>query len=316
MCVTRPGATLSPCLNLFIDIDHSDQTMTTAVRNYPESNITLGALCMCAAMLGGSSIDVVVKALAGDYPTAQIVLLRSAFAIPIITFVVYQSVGLAALKYAGFRWQLWRGLLTAGANFGFFYGLGYVPLVMALMLAYISPVLIVLLAKPLLGEDIGPWRLCGVLVGFAGVLIVVQPDEFGMHPAVWAIIGSAVCWALLSISNRALAGKVSTPVLTFYTYPVALLLAALLTWGQWIEPVGWDWALFALAGFGSLIAHGFAALAYRYAAAGLIAPFEYTALIWISLAGFLFWGEVPSWAVWVGGVAVILGGYIALRAPA
>ena len=140
------------------------------------------------------------------------------------------------------------------------------------------------------------------------------PDEFGAHPAVWAIIGSAVCWALLSISNRALAGKVSSSVLTFYTYPVALILAAALTMGNWITPQGWDWGLFAMAGLGSVVAHGFAALAYRYAAAGVIAPFEYTALIWLSLAGYLFWGEVPTWSVWVGGVAVIFGGYIALRA--
>lgn len=284
-------------------------------RTYPESNLTLGALCMCAAMLGGSSIDVAAKALAGDYSTAQIVLLRSLFAIPVITWIVHQEVGLAQLKTAGFKWQLWRGLLTAGANFGFFYGLGHVPLVMAIMIAYISPVLIVLLSRPLLGEAVGPLRLFGVLLGFSGVAFVIQPDEFGVHPAVWAIAGSAVCWALLSLSNRALAGRVSSSVLTFYTYPVAFVLAAVLTWQVWIMPVGWDWALFAMAGLGSVIAHGFAALAYRYAAAGAVAPFEYTALIWISLAGYLFWGEVPALSVWVGGIAVILGGYIALRAP-
>lgn len=283
-------------------------------RTYPNSNVTLGALCMCAAMLGGACIDVAAKALAANYTTAQIVLLRSLFAIPVITWIVAREVGLSELKNADFKWQLWRGLLTAGANFGFFYGLGHVPLVMALMIAYISPVLIVLLAKPLLGESVGPLRLTGVLLGFAGVLFVIQPDEFGAHPAVWAIIGSAVCWALLSISNRALAGKVSSSVLTFYTYPVALILAAALTMGNWIMPQGWDWGLFAMAGLGSVVAHGFAALAYRHAAAGVIAPFEYTALIWISLAGYLFWGEVPTWSVWVGGVAVIFGGYIALRA--
>ena len=207
-------------------------------RTYPNSNVTLGALCMCAAMLGGACIDVAAKALAADYTTAQIVLLRSLFAVPVITWIVAREVGLSELKNADFKWQLWRGLLTAGANFGFFYGLGHVPLVMALMIAYISPVLIVLLAKPLLGESVGPLRLTGVLLGFAGVLFVIQPDEFGAHPAVWAIIGSAVCWALLSISNRALAGKVSSSVLTFYTYPVALILAAALTMGNWIMPQG------------------------------------------------------------------------------
>jgi drug/metabolite transporter (DMT)-like permease len=278
------------------------------------NHAVIGAACMCAAMLGGTSIDVAAKALAADYSTAQIVLLRSAFALPLVCTIVYYRVGLPSLLRVSWRWQLWRGLLTAGANFGFFYGLGHVPLVTALMLAYVGPVLIVLLARPLLGESIGVGRLVGVLIGFAGVIYVIQPNSLEIHPGVWAILGSAVCWALLSISNRALAGTVSAPVLTFYTYPVAFVLAALLTLDQWVAPRGLDWALFAVAGVGSVVAHGFAALAYRYAAAGVIAPFEYTALIWVSAAGYVFWGEVPATSVWMGGAAVILGGYVALRA--
>ena len=271
-------------------------------------------------MLGGTSIDIAVKALASDYSTAQIILLRSVVALPIIIVIVQQQVGFAKLKEAGLAWQLWRGLLTAGANFGFFYGLIYIELVTALMLAYIAPIIIVLLARPLLGEAIGLVRILGVSIGFAGVVFVIQPSLFigelkaiDIHPGMLAILGSAVCWALLALSNRQLATKVSTPVLTFYTYPVSLLLAAYFSIDSWVMPVGWDWAFFATAGLGSLVAHGFAALAYKYADAGVVAPFEYTALIWITLAGYLFWGEVPHWTVWVGGFAVILGGYVALQ---
>ncbi|MEM7100472.1 MAG: DMT family transporter [Pseudomonadota bacterium] len=278
-----------------------------------QNRVALGALCMCVAMLGGASIDIAVKALASDYNTAQIVLLRSLFALPIVLALVVQSEGIRSLARAGFGWQLWRGLLTAGANFGFFYGLIHVELVTALMLAYVGPVLIVLLAWPLLGERLGAGRLVGVLVGFAGVLFVMQPTSMDIHPGVLAILGSALCWALLSISNRTLSTQVSTPVLTFYTYPVSLFLGLILTVDAWVPPVGWDWGLFAVAGLGSVFAHGFAALAYKYAAAGSVAPFEYTALIWITAAGYVFWGEVPAWTVWVGGVAVIIGGAIALR---
>ncbi|NOX49087.1 MAG: DMT family transporter [Gammaproteobacteria bacterium] len=280
-----------------------------------DNNVTLGAIYMCAAMLGGTSIDIAVKALAADFSTAQIVLLRSLFALPIVLTLVGQQVGFAALTNVSWRWQLWRGVLTAGANFGFFYGLIHIELVTALMIAYVSPVLIVLLAKPLLGEPIGTGKLIGVMVGFAGVLFVIQPDSFDIHPGIWAILGSALSWALLSLSNRRLAGSVPAAVMTFYTYPVALILGAILTWDSWVTPQGADWALFALAGFGSVVAHGFAVLAYKNAAAGTIAPFEYTALIWITLAGYIFWGEIPAWTVWVGGAGVILGGYIALRYP-
>lgn len=287
----------------------------TAVSAADQQNqVVLGALCMCAAMLAGASIDISVKALAPTYSTAQIVFLRSAIAIPLVLVLVWHQVGLKALAGAGMGWQLWRGLLTAGANFGFFYGLITVPLVTALMLAYIGPVLIVLLARPLLGEHLSPGRVVGVLLGFAGVLFVIRPDTLAVEPAILAILGSAVCWALLSISNRQLATKVSTPVLTFYTYPVSLLIALVWVWGEFVVPVvAWDWALFAMTALGSALAHWFAALAYRFAAAGVVAPFEYTALIWISLAGYVFWNEVPAWTVWVGGVAVIVGGFVALR---
>jgi len=281
--------------------------------DFRNNHVALGAMYMCVAMLGGTSIDIAAKALAADFSTAQIVLLRSLFALPIVLVLVQQQVGLVALSKVSWRWQLWRGVLTAGANFGFFYGLAHIELVTALMLAYISPVLIVLLAKPMLGETIGVGRLAGVLVGFAGVVFVIQPTSLDIHPGIWAILGSAVCWALLSLSNRRLAGQVSTPVMTFYTYPVALVIGAISTWDSWVAPQGVDWALFALAGVGSVVAHGCAVLAYKNAAAGIIAPFEYTALIWITLAGYIFWGEIPAWTVWVGGGAVILGGSIALR---
>ena len=128
-----------------------------------------GALLMCAAMFAGSAIDVAVKALSGDYSTSQIVFLRGMIAIPLVLCLVHYQVGMRELVKLPLRWQLWRGLLTAGANFGFFYGLKYLPLVTVLMLAYVSPVVIVLLAKPILGERVGVAQFVGVIIGFAGV---------------------------------------------------------------------------------------------------------------------------------------------------
>ena len=148
--------------------------MDGSTRQTQHNHVVLGALCMCAAMLAGASIDVAVKALAPTYTTAQIVFLRCVIAIPLVLLLVRQQVGLGALRHAGWSWQSWRGLLTAGANFGFFYGLAHVPLVTALMLAYVGPVLIVLLARPILGEAISAARLTGVLVGFSGVLFVIS----------------------------------------------------------------------------------------------------------------------------------------------
>jgi drug/metabolite transporter (DMT)-like permease len=281
-----------------------------------DDNRMLGAAYMSAGMFMGASIDVSVKALAGDYGTSQIVLLRTLLALPPILIICHYQGGLAKLMTPRWGWQIYRGLLTAGANFGFFYALAHIPLITAVLLAYISPVLIVLLARPLLGERVGLNRWFGVIVAFAGVLIVLQPTSFDIGPAAWSVFGSATCWALLSLSNRRLAGLEHPAVLTFYTLPISGVLAGILTVGDWRTPDIAAWGLFAVAGLSAGAAHLFAAHAYRNAPASVIAPFEYTALFWTALSGYVFWNEQPGLWVWIGGVAVILGGYLALRSRA
>ncbi len=273
----------------------------------------LGVSLMSLAMLTAAGIDISVKALTGGFDTPQIVLLRSLFALPIVLLICHYQSGLKSLARPHWGWQIYRGLLTAGANFGFFFALAHVPIVTAVMLSYIGPVLIVLLSRPLLGERVGLHQWLGIGVAFAGVLTVLRPDSLDLPPAALAVFGSALCWALLSISNRRLAGEVPTGVLTFYTVPISALLAGLLTVGAWTPPAAADWLLFAIAGGCGASAHLLVAMAYRHANAAVIAPFEYTALIWISLAGYLFWNEQPDAFTWVGGAAVIAGGWLAMR---
>lgn len=272
-----------------------------------------GVSLMSMAMFTAAGIDISVKALTGGFDTPQIVLLRSLFALPVVLLICHHQSGLRSLATPRWGWQIYRGFLTAGANFGFFFALAHVPIVTALMLSYIGPVLIVLLSRPLLGERVGLHQWLGVSVAFAGVIVVLRPDSLSLPPAALAIFGSALCWALLSISNRRLAGLEPAGVLAFYTVPISALLAGLLTVGNWTAPEGTDWLLFAVAGGCGASAHLLVAMAYRHANAAVIAPFEYTALIWISLAGYLFWNEKPDAFTWLGGAAVILGGWLAMR---
>ena len=279
----------------------------------PKQNKRLGIALMCAGMLTGVSIDASVKALAGDYSTAQIVFMRGLFAMPVALALVHREGSLRQLATLPVRWQMWRGLLTAGMTFGYFYGLGHVPLVTAMLIAHISPILIVLLAWPLLGERIHARSLGSVLFGFLGVVSIVQPTSFAIHPAILSILASALCWALLSLNNRQLSGLSSPAVLTFHTYPISTLVGSALCVPTFVVPAGFDWVLIAIVAVGSAITHWLMANAYRYAQAGAIAPFEYTALIWATLAGYLFWAEIPNVGMVGGGVLIIIGGMIALR---
>jgi drug/metabolite transporter (DMT)-like permease len=269
---------------------------------------------MLFAMFLGACIDVAVKALASDYSTSQIVLLRTLFALPLVLLFCYYQGGLQSIVSPRWRWQLYRGLLTAGLNFGFFYGLAYIPLVTAVLLAYISPVIIVLLSYFVLKERVGSQRLIGCALGVLGVVFVLRPGTMEWHPAMLSILGSSVCWALLSISNRQLAGLESTAALTFHTLPISGLLAAILTAGHWVEPQHADWLLFAIVGISAGGLHFFVALAYKSARAATIAPLEYSNLIFTGAAAYLFWQEVPTIATMIGGLAILAGGFLAVRA--
>jgi len=235
------------------------------------------------------------------------------FALPVVLIYCQLEGGLGAIRPRRPGWQLARGFLVAGANFGFFYGLSQVPLITAVLLAYVSPVLIVLLSRPLLGERVGLHRWLGVAVGFAGVVAVYRPTDVGLNPGMLAVLASSLCWALLSVSNRYLAGQETSASLTFFTLPVSGLLAAVLTVDSWVEPRALDWALFLIAGLCGGAAHLFVVLAYRHARAATIAPLEYTNLIWAALGAYLFWREMPDSWTWMGGAAILVGGYLAVR---
>jgi drug/metabolite transporter (DMT)-like permease len=286
-------------------------------------SLRLGATLMCVAMFMAACVDVAVKALAGTYGTAQIVLLRIVLSLPLVLVFCHLQGGLRSLLAPRWGWQCYRGLLAAGANFGFFYSLSELPLLTAVLLAYVSPVLIVLLAWPLLGEHIGPHRWLGVAVAAGGVLLMLGPGApridlaeplSGPTLGAVAVLASALCWALLSLSNRQLATRESPAVMLFYTLPISGLLAALGTAGSWVTPTAGDWWWFLLAGCCGGAIHFGIVLAYRYAPAGAIAPLEYTNLIWAALGAYLLFGEVPNASAVIGGGAILAGGYLALRA--
>lgn len=276
-------------------------------------NRQAGAWYLCLAMMLAAGIDVIAKLLTENFDTPQIVFLRSLFAIPFAFVICYKQKTVAQLSQPLWGWQLYRGLLTVGAQFGFFFGLAYLDLVTALMLAYISPVLIVLAASFLLGERVSLKRWLGVTIAFSGVLIILNPKEFEVQPAMIAILLSMVCWALLSISNRQLSDRLDPSVLGFYTTPISVLVGASLVYDDWTNPSITEWALYILMAIFGALTQYFAAMAYKYAQAGAIAPLEYSNLIWAALAAWLIWGDLPDPFIWAGGALIILGGIVSLR---
>jgi drug/metabolite transporter (DMT)-like permease len=257
-------------------------------------------------------LDVVIKWLLGSYSLPQVVLLRCTFSILFIFWFAVGQGGLLVLRTDRPGWHVFRSLLMAGSTFAFFHALRFIPLADIMIIAFAAPLIVTLLSRPLLGEPVGPWRWSAVLIGFIGVVVVMRPGTGLIHPAAVIAFAGAFMYAGLSLTARKLSFTETTESLSLYLFGIPWLIAAVGTTGQSLQPPVLDWCLFALSGaFGGL---AFVAInaAFRRAPAAVIVPFEYTALIWATAAGFLIWGEVPDAQTWLGAGIIIASGLFIL----
>jgi len=263
---------------------------------------------------GGLGLDLCAKKLLEVYPIEQFVFLRSVFGVLIFLVAARWYGGYGALRTRRWHWHALRTALSVGAMFGFFYGLSRMPLVNALTIAFVAPLIVTALSRPFLGEHVGWRRWIAVIAGFIGVLIVLRPGAGMFTPAAIGVLIAAACWAMMMMTARKLAATESSFSLAFYIMSGPLLVSSFMLQDSYVEPDGLGWLLFLLAGGCSAIAWVGMVGGYRRAPPVVLAPFEYTALVGAAVAGYVFWDEVPDrWVV--TGAAIIIGSgiYIVYR---
>lgn len=293
-----------------------------------ENRPTLGIAFILVGMLAISVNDTLIKLLAGDYPLHQMVFTRSAIGICFSLTLVQFEGGWRILRTARPGLHLIRGLAVVIANMTFFAALAVLPLATATALFFIAPLLITLLSIPMLGERVGPRRLIAVLIGFAGVLMMMRPsDGPGPGLGVLALPLLAACfYAFMQVLTRKLGIASKASAMAVYLQGTFILVSlgffAIAGDGRfaegvespslvfllraWVWPAAEDWPLFLGLGLNSAIIGYSLSAAYRSADAGLIAPFEYTALALAVFWGWAVFGEVPSPQV-MAGIALIGG---------
>jgi len=278
----------------------------------PATSVPLGSALMLLGVVSMVGLDVSVKWLLQSYSLSQVVFLRCVFSVLFIFLYGLSQGGLAVLRTNRLAWHLLRSILMAGTMFAFFHALRSIPLADAFTFAFTAPLIVTALSKPFLGEPVGPWRWAGVITGFIGVLIVLQPGVAVVHPAALMALGGAVLYAVLSLTARKLSTTETTVSLSIYLFPIPLLAGAAVSLGEWISVDRLDWLVFALSGlFGGM---GFVCIngAFRRAPAAILVPFEYTALIWAAAVGYLLWGEVPARTTWLGAAFITASGLFVL----
>ena len=203
--------------------------------------------------------------------------------------------------------QLARAVLLVASTIFNFLALQKLQLADAVSIGFSLPLIVALMAGPLLGEWIGPRRLIAIAVGFLGVLVVPRPGADFQPAMLWSFMAT-LCYATYAILTRMIAAQDSWRTTTLYSAMSGLLLTPLLP-GVWVWPEsGLVWAmLFVIGVFGGL-GHWLLILAHQRAPAAILAPFVYTQIVWMSALGWIVFRDAPGPWTLAGGAIVIASG--------
>jgi len=266
---------------------------------------------MVLATVCFAALDATAKYLVGELrvPVSQVVWLRFAGHVVFSAVALWPFALAPSLRSAKPWIQLIRScfmILTTALNF---VALRYLQLDQTVTIFFLTPLLVAALAGPLLGEWVGWHRLLAIVAGFVGVLVVMHPGIGQVHWAMLLVLGATLGYALYNIATRYLAAFDPASVTQTYTPLVGVLVMAPFALAAWQSPEDWwVWLLFATLGFWGGLGHWFLILAHKAAPAAVLAPYIYLGLIWMSVAGFLLFGDVPTWWTLGGGAIVILAG--------
>ena len=267
-----------------------------------------------------AAMSALVRQLGDVAPVGQMVFFRSACAIPpVLLIYAYRGELATAVRTGRPFGQLGRGLLSVGGMFSNFSALTRLPLADATAISFASPLITVALAAVILKEHVRIYRWSAVLVGFAGVIVMLIPHFDIGHYAVAgaaaaATVGSvlalisAFCNAGTVIQTRRLTQSETTSSIVFYFSLVTALAGALTLPFAWHSPTGSELVKLISLGVLGGIAHIFLTESYRHATASVVAPFDYSAMLWALLLGYWLFGELPSALVYVGGAIVACAG--------
>lgn len=251
-------------------------------------------------------VDATAKALAPSYTAFQIVFFRQLFGLLPILLLIWHAGSLDVLA-TGRPWaQALRAGLQLVSSAAFFAGLKSLPLAEAVAVGFTAPLFVAALSGPLLGEPAGPRRWAGIAAGFVGALIMIRPGSTAFQPGALLVVLSALAWALTMLLTRRLSRTESNVAMLAYSTLGACLGSLPLALADWHTPVGQDLGLFVMLGaFGGAGAF-LVILAHRHAEAVVLAPFQYTALLWSALLGWLLWRETLEPLAWLGAAVIAL----------
>ena len=277
-------------------------------------NVQSGILLMLAYSFFALIIDSFAKKLVFDITTNQVVWARFTFHTLALVIFFGPKKFLQLSKTKNIKLQLLRSLLLIATTYLFFSGIYVIGLATAHSIFFLTPILVTVLAIPILGERVGVRRSFGVLAGSIGALLIIRPGFDNFSPESLYFIGAALTAALYQLSTRHLGKSDHAYTTLFYTAALGTIIFSLIVWIDW-QPIKLiDWSLMLALGFSAALGHFFLIKAFQMAPASALMPFTYSSVIWALIFGFWFFNELPDQQTVLGSVIIICSGlYIYIR---
>jgi drug/metabolite transporter (DMT)-like permease len=260
-----------------------------------------------------SSLDASAKYLGNELPLWVLLWGRYVFNFLFVALFFLRGAPADIIHTRSIKLQILRSILLVAGTLTFWLALMFLPLVDCVVILFVSPLLVTVLAAPLLGESVGRHRWAAVILGFVGVMVVMRPgftifDWVSILPLITAHL-----YAGIQISTRIL-GRIDGALTTLlYSSAGGVIISTIGVIFFWVTPSLEQWLVLVWLGFLGALSHYLMIRAYAIAPASLLAPFDYTTLIWATILGFVMFGDLPdTWTV-TGAIIIVASGLYLIR---
>lgn len=253
-------------------------------------------------------MDAMIKLASAGYGTWQIMFFRAAASILPVAVLVHWSGGVSSLRTKRLGSHVLRAMVGLAAVYGFFTSFRLMPLADAYAIGFAAPLFMTALSVPVLGEKVGWRRWAAVLVGFAGVMVMLRPGQGVLSLTALVPLAAAFFYSLTMLYVRVLARTETNAAIVFYFLVTLAAVSGVVMLPDWRTPDLPGLALLVAIGLVGGVAQIAFTQAFRLTAPSLLAPFEYTAMLWAVGFGYVLFGDIPDQAIWLGSAIVIASG--------
>ncbi len=267
-----------------------------------------GILAMSASVVVFIFNDALIKLATETMPALQAIGLRGLFATLWCGLALLASGEWRQVHRMAHPWVALRGLLEAVAAISYLVALAYIPFAIATAVNLSTPLFLAALAVLLLGEQVGWRRWCAITVGFAGVLMVIQPQPGDINIWTWLVVFSSLAGALRDVIARWVPARVPTLVVSMSSAVTLAVVGCVWALIEGLQPMSWRGIAY-VAGSSLLLAAGyqFLMIALRsHAEFSVIGSFRYASVLWALAIGYVLWGDMPNLLAFAG-IAVVVG---------